>query len=180
MTTIASPPTSLPGVPVPRPGAMRACLFVLGGQRFAVEVAVARGVVVLDDVTFVPGAPAHVLGIANLRGSLVPVLDVRRHLRLAAPWRDGPLKALLTEHDSMQVAIALDTVIGLESFDDALPLGAVERTRYGDFAVARLPGPGGDFTLLDAPRIIDTLRIRGLSADDAAGATLTGRTSKDV
>jgi purine-binding chemotaxis protein CheW len=171
--------STTPALATPSPGAMRACLFLLGGERFAVEVELARGVVVLEDVTAVPGAPAHVLGLSNLRGALIPVLDLRAPLQLAAPWREGPVKALVAEHASMQVAIALDSVVGLEAFDDALPLGPLERTRFGDFAVARLPGPGGAFTLLDVARIIEALRIRGVSADDAGGGGASRRAPRD-
>ena len=168
-----------PSLTTPNPGAMRACLFLLGGERFAVEVALARGVVVLEDVTTVPGAAAHVLGLANLRGALITVLDLRAHLQLAAPWREGPVKALVTEHATTQVAIALDAVVGLEAFDDALPLGPLERARFGDFAVARLPGPGGAFTLLDVARIVEALRIRSVSADDAGGGGAPRRAPRD-
>ena len=171
--------TTTPSLATPNPGAMRACLFMLGGERFAVEVELARGVVVLEDVTTVPGAPAHVLGLANLRGALLPVLDLRAHLQLPAPWREGPVKALVTEHASMQVAIALDAVVGLEAFDDALPLGPSERARFGDFAVARLPGPGGTFTLLDVVRVVEALRIRGVNADDARGGGAPRRAPGD-
>ena len=75
MTTMTTmPSTQVPTIPPAVPGALRACLFVLGGERFAVEVERARGVVVLDDVTVVPGAPAHILGISNLRGTLIPAM----------------------------------------------------------------------------------------------------------
>jgi hypothetical protein len=70
-------------------------------------------------------------------------------------------------------------VVGLEAFDDALPLGPLERTRFGDFAVARLPGPGGTFTLLDVARVVEALRIRNVSADDAIGGRAPRRAPKD-
>jgi chemotaxis signal transduction protein len=161
-------PDAAPAAAPPDTAALRACLFIVGGDRFAVEVRQARGVVVFDDATAVPGAPSYVLGITNLRGRLVPVLDLRTHLRLSTPWRGRgrAAKALVIEHASLQVAVAIDDVVGLEAFDAAQALSEAERRRYGDFAIGRLPRRGGPFTLLDAPRIIEALRIRAAGTDD--------------
>src|SRR5258705_5630126 len=56
--------------------ALRACLFALSGARFAVDVRSAREVAVFDDLTAVPRAPRLLLGVANLRGTVVPIVDV--------------------------------------------------------------------------------------------------------
>ena len=61
---------------------IRACVFVLADRVFAVEVSHAREVGVLDDYTVVPRAPAHVLGVTNLRGRVLPIVDIRPLLGL--------------------------------------------------------------------------------------------------
>ena len=52
--------------------------FSLKGQRYAVSLASVREVIRPGGITPVPGAPEDVLGIVNLRGQIVPVLDGRR------------------------------------------------------------------------------------------------------
>src|SRR5712664_4176329 len=71
--------------------ALRACLFALSGARFAVDVRSAREVAVFDDLTAVPRAPRLLLGVANLRGTVVPIVDVGPLLDLPElrPARDG-------------------------------------------------------------------------------------------
>ena len=56
--------------------------FSLKGQRYAVSLASVREVIRPGGITPVPGAPEDVLGIVNLRGQIVPVLDGRRRFGL--------------------------------------------------------------------------------------------------
>ncbi len=51
--------------------------FSLGEDIFAVDVAKTREVLDLTDITRVPGSPSFMLGVINLRGSVVPVVDLR-------------------------------------------------------------------------------------------------------
>ena len=52
-------------------------LLYLGGETFAIDVRQAREVVGFEDATPVPLAPPHVLGVANLRGEVVTIVDAR-------------------------------------------------------------------------------------------------------
>lgn len=60
-------------------------VFVLRGQRHAVLLAQVERVVSAAQVTPVPHAPAIVLGVIDLHGRIVPVLDVQRRANCATP-----------------------------------------------------------------------------------------------
>jgi chemotaxis signal transduction protein len=136
--------------------ALRACVVVLGGAVVGVDVGVARGVVVFQDITPVPGTPEHVLGAANLRGRVVPLVDARRALDLPPGPRGD--RALVIEHDGIEVAVAIDEIVGLETFERILDPDPEDRGRLGGCVVGRLPRPGGDIALLSAGRLIAALR----------------------
>lgn len=51
--------------------------FRLGGETYGLEIGVVQEIVGMLPVTRVPGAPAHVRGVVNLRGRVVPVVDLR-------------------------------------------------------------------------------------------------------
>jgi purine-binding chemotaxis protein CheW len=51
--------------------------FALGTQSYCVDIMSVREIRMLDRVTPVPGAEAYVRGVINLRGSIVPVIDMR-------------------------------------------------------------------------------------------------------
>ena len=65
--------------------------FCLGAELFGVEVARAREILSLVPVTKVPQTPDYLLGVINLRGQVVPVVDLRVKMGLpkAEPTRDS-------------------------------------------------------------------------------------------
>lgn len=66
--------------------------FFLGDEEYGIDVLRVREIVALPPVTRVPGAPAFVRGVVNLRGAVLPVLDLRE--RLGLPGSDAALAAL--------------------------------------------------------------------------------------
>src|SRR5262249_59957579 len=92
----------------------RVCMVSLAGYCFAVEVRFSREVVTLDEYTVVPLAPAHLLGVANLRGNVVPLVDVRPLLGMPPATAGGEGRALMVEPDGVQLALLIDNVLGLE------------------------------------------------------------------
>lgn len=144
--------------------ARRACLFSLGGLGVAVDVAQAREVVVLDRCTAVPGAPDEVLGVTNLRGSILPVVEVRPLLGLPArPPTPGAMAIVLVDGD-WRAALAIDRIHGLAWFDEPEPLAGAGGTVTA-FATGVLVHEGERRPLLDAARLLRAVRRRW-SADD--------------
>ena len=56
--------------------------FTLGAESFGVEILRVQEIRGWSKVTQIPEAPAHVLGVLNLRGSIVPIVDLRMRLGL--------------------------------------------------------------------------------------------------
>lgn len=56
--------------------AMQYLTFVVGDEEFGVGILQAREIIEYDTVTTVPSAPAFIRGVINLRGSVVPVVDL--------------------------------------------------------------------------------------------------------
>jgi purine-binding chemotaxis protein CheW len=57
--------------------------FTLGEESYGVEILRVREIRGWSPVTRIPQAPAHVLGVLNLRGSIVPIVDLRMRFHLA-------------------------------------------------------------------------------------------------
>lgn len=64
------------------PGTQQALTFELGNETYGVEILRVREIRGWSSVTKIPHAPQHVLGVLNLRGSIVPVVDLRMRLAL--------------------------------------------------------------------------------------------------
>ena len=155
-------------------GTVCVCLFRLGGVLFAVEVDEAREVIVVEDYTVVPRAPTDLVGITNLRGSVLPVVDVRPLLRLSdgrQPARgvQRGTKALVLEAGRIRAAVAIDEALGLSVVEEVIPLSEAARREYGSLAVGLFPAERELVTLLNTARILETLVSRTRRGDGIRG-----------
>ena len=57
--------------------------FKLGREEFGIQVLRVREIMGVQDITAVPGTPAHLKGVINLRGKIIPIVDLR--LKFAFP-----------------------------------------------------------------------------------------------
>lgn len=76
MTTIATT-TELSPVTQPKAGAGQYLTFVLGGEIYALGILNIKEIIDFGNLTEVPMMPAFVRGVINLRGSVVPVVDLQ-------------------------------------------------------------------------------------------------------
>src|SRR5208337_4948422 len=58
--------------------------FILGREEFAIQVLRVREIMGVQDITAVPQTPAYVKGVINLRGKVIPVVDLRLKFGLEA------------------------------------------------------------------------------------------------
>ena len=58
--------------------------FSLGSEEYGLPVLKVREIIKVMDITQVPQVPAHVRGVINLRGKVIPVIDLRAQVRPAA------------------------------------------------------------------------------------------------
>ena len=129
-------------------------MVTLAGYRFAVEVRYAREVVVFDEFTIVPLAPSYLLGVANLRGNIMPVVDVRPLLGMAPAVAGHEVRALVIEPDAMKIGLLIDEVLGLEPLDGPSPAHDGDIAGAGGVIAGRLQRDGGDVALLDVRALL--------------------------
>jgi len=160
----ASEVPALDAVAVPR---NRACVVTLGGRPFAVDVREAREVVLLEPLTALPGAPAPLLGVANLRGSILGVVEARPLLGVPSRPVAAGSPALILAVGDLQAAMPIDRVVGLDWFETPRPLEANDARPGAAFAAGLVPHADDFATLLDAGRLLDALRAPWASVAEA-------------
>jgi purine-binding chemotaxis protein CheW len=100
--TAARPETTAPPSGEAAASARRQVLtFVLGEETYGVDILRVQEIRGWSAVTKIPQSPAHVLGVLNLRGSIVPIVDLRMRLALER-----------AEYTSVTVIIVLSVVSG--------------------------------------------------------------------
>ena len=71
------------------------------------------------EVTPVPGLPDYVLGVINLRGEVIPVIDLRRRLGFADAEPTGREALFIIESDGVTAAGRADTVVTSVTYDES-------------------------------------------------------------
>ena len=85
--------------------------FLLGQEKYGIESRYVREVCPLNDLTLLPGAPSFVLGIVNMHGKVLSVIDIREFFDL--PQRGvGDLDRLIVlQHGSMEFALFCNAIL---------------------------------------------------------------------
>lgn len=118
--------------------------FRVGNEQYAIPVAGVREVITMAEVTPVPGAQPAVLGVRNLRGQILPVIDLAGLLRAARPEPAGLV--MITECENQLTGLAIDEVSGVTELptpdtDGESPLLSGSVLAEGDLVgVVHLPG----------------------------------------
>lgn len=86
--------------------------FIIGDEEFAVDIHLIKEIIEVPDITRVPNAPSHVLGVINLRGQIVPVIDLRIKFNLpySPSTNEEERKIVVVETDEKVVGIMVDAV----------------------------------------------------------------------
>jgi purine-binding chemotaxis protein CheW len=87
--------------------------FLLAHERYAVESSYVREVYPLENLTPLPCTPAFVLGIVNLRGEIVSIIDARKFFDLPQTGLPDLNKVIVLESGNMVFGILADAILGV-------------------------------------------------------------------
>ncbi len=109
--------------------------FRLKGESYGINVMHVQEVLRVSEIAPVPGAPDYVLGIINLRGNVVTVIDTRSRFGLTAGDVTDTSRIVIIESDKQVVGIMVDAVAEVveltESQIDSAPnVGNEDSSRY--------------------------------------------------
>lgn len=84
--------------------------FIIGQQNFGFEILHVTEIVGLDDITEVPDVPHYVKGMINLRGNVIPVIDIRLRFGMDEKEYDERTCVIVVTMDSSTVGMVVDRV----------------------------------------------------------------------
>ena len=84
--------------------------FELDGETYCIDVMQIQEILRLTEITPVPGAPHFVLGIVNLRGIVVSVIDARQRMNLPPSEPTGAMRIIVVEIEKQIIGIMVDRV----------------------------------------------------------------------
>ncbi|MDR1318923.1 MAG: chemotaxis protein CheW [Treponema sp.] len=148
--------------------------FSLAGKDYAVDIMNVKEIAKADKFTYVPNAASFVRGVYNLRGDIIPIIDLRTFFHLPAEKKiDGQENMLILRIEEQvygTIVDKIDRVVGINS-DTIQPPHPI----FGDINIKFISGvveKQGDLYI-----ILDVVRIFSQSDDDknkSRGAVLAG------
>lgn len=122
--------------------ALQCVTFALADETYGINVMQVQEVLREIEVAPVPGAPAYVIGIINLRGNVVSVIDARTRFGLPARESNDLTRIIVIEVEQLTIGILVDSVaevvnVQSDEIDIAPNVGHTEASRYIDGVVSR-------------------------------------------
>jgi purine-binding chemotaxis protein CheW len=145
-----------PAVPVVEERELRLVVFRLDHEEYAVPIQLVREVVRVADVTRVPHAPAHIRGVMNLRGRILPIVEIRTRLGLSRAEPTPTSRVVVVEVAGRTVGLLVDAVGQVARIGERLVAAPPEEVRAaGVEAVTGVARVGTRLlVLLDLERVL--------------------------
>jgi purine-binding chemotaxis protein CheW len=87
---------------------MQVVVFTLGKEKFALETRLVHGIDKSMIITSVPTAPYYIKGLANLRGTIISVIDLKRYLNMEDIAKEENI--IIVEIEEERVGLMVDSV----------------------------------------------------------------------
>lgn len=132
-------------------------IFELDSERYAVPIAMVREVVRVADITRVPDAPRHIRGVMNLRGRVLPVVELRTRMGLDPADLTRASRVVVAEVRGRILGYLVDRVIQVTRLGEGSVVSAPEEVRTGSAEAITGVARRGDqlLLLLELDRILN-------------------------
>ncbi len=84
--------------------------FILGEEEYGLDIVKVREIIKIMDITHVPRTPGYFKGVVNLRGKVIPVMDLRLKFGMDAAEYTQETCIIVVEMGSRQMGVIVDTV----------------------------------------------------------------------
>lgn len=146
--------------------------FHLAGEEYGLEILRVREIIGLMEITAIPRTPSHIKGVINLRGKVIPVIDLRLKFEMPQAERTEQTCIIVVDVGDVEMGIIVDKVsevldIAAEQIEDPPSFGACVDTQF----ILGMGKASSKVTIL-----LDISRV--LTGEDLANLTATQEEAK--
>lgn len=137
--------------------------FSLGNEFYGIEIKFVTEIIGLQPITEIPEMPDYIMGIINLRGKIIPVMDVR--LRFKKPFRDYNDRTCIIVIDIIEASIGLivDSVSEVITISDEEIVAPPTMGKDGNKYVKGIGRTGNEVKLiLDCNKLLEENEIENI------------------
>lgn len=85
-------------------------VFELAGESYGVDIGTVNTIIRMQEITEIPRSPEFVEGVINLRGSIIPVIDLKKRFRLPAGEETKASRIVVVEASGQMIGMVVDAV----------------------------------------------------------------------
>ncbi|ACM61308.1 purine-binding chemotaxis protein CheW [Caldicellulosiruptor bescii] len=94
-------------------------VFQIGKQNFAFSLDNVKEIIKVPSITPVPLTKSHVAGLINLRGDVIPVLNLREKYRIESYIKSEDARIIIIEKNNVKIGMLVDKVLNISSIDQS-------------------------------------------------------------
>ncbi len=138
--------------------------FSLGSEDSAIPLLMVREVITLPDTTPIPKAPSHFLGIMNLRGQVISIVDLRKKLKIEARQNKEEV-VIIVDIGGMNIGVVVDSINKVLAFssEDVSEMPEVESQTNTQYIFGVYRKETSLTILLDIAKVLDLKDIEAIS-----------------
>jgi len=145
--------------------------FFLAGEEYGLEILKVHEIIKMMPITSVPRTPEFIRGVINLRGKIIPVVDLRLKLEMESKEETDETCTIVVQAGDLQIGTIVDKVsevldIMNGDIDDAPSFGGNVRS---DYILGIGKSEGRVKLLLDIDKVLSMQDVQALSSAVGAG-----------
>ncbi len=149
------------GIAHDAPAQIQFISFAIGNDQYGVDIMAVREIKGWSEITHLPKQPDYVRGVLNLRGAIVPIVDLRCRFGEGLTETTPLHIVIIVQIDGRQVGLIGDRVLDIVSVD-AAQIQPVPRTAQGastDFLSGLLTHDDTMIALIDLPNLLSAQEV---------------------
>ena len=92
--------------------------FLLGNEVYGIEITIVIEIIGLQPITEMPEMPQYMKGIINLRGKVIPIMDVRLRLKMSGKEYDDRTCIIVVDMNGLSIGLVIDLVCEVLTITD--------------------------------------------------------------
>lgn len=140
-------------------------VFELSSEAYGVDIGVVREIIRTQEITRVPSTPDFVEGVTNLRGNVIPVVDLRKRFGLPLGEESKENRIVVVDIGQQDVGVVVDAVTEVlrVKTDSVEPPSSIITTADSDYLLGIVKLDDSLIILLDLPRVLSEEEVGALS-----------------
>jgi len=138
--------------------------FKIGSEEFGIDISKVQEINRMIEVTRVPKAPDYVEGVINLRGMVIPIIDLRKRFKLEVKEYDKNTRIVVVDITGNIIGMVVDSVSGVLRLppNSIEPLPEIVTGINSEYIKGVAKMEDRLLISLDMSRVIDTNEIAGI------------------